>query len=330
MSHEDNTELNERKDLLRSTAGSDPKSLENRAVLAQVMEQVWKTGAFEPDILDEIFTRIDVAPGIDAKFPLDFYSPTVAGSDEHKAFVVPAEGRIPNRVIDGDEVHVPTYKIANAISWNLDYARDARWDVIERAISVFTNGFTRKMNDDGWHVVLACANDNSVVSDTAASSGVFTKALLTGMQTSVKRLTGNRDGKLTDLFLSPEAIADIRNFSDTLVDDATLRSLINHDGEEPLPSLFGVRLRELQELGVAQEFQTYLTGTIGASLAGSDAEFCVGLDLGRRDSFVMPVREDMEMFDDAALHRSGKAGVYGWMELGFACLDNRRAILGSL
>ena len=324
-------DLNDKKDLLRSTAGHDPESIENRRVLAQVMGQIWKTGAFEPDMITNIFTRVEVAPGIDAKFPLDFYSPTVAGSDEHKAFVVPAEGKIPNRVVDGDEVHVPTYKIANSISWNLDYARDARWDVIERAIEVYTNGFTRKMNDDGWHVILACANDNSVVNDSAAAAGTFTKPLLTGMQTAMKRLTGNRDGKLTDLFLSPEAIADIRNFSDTVVDDATLRALINHDGEDPLPSLFGVMLHEIDELGVGQEYQTYLTGTVGASLAGGgDTEFCVGLDLGRRDSFVMPVREDMAMFDDQALHRSGKAGVYGWMELGFACLDNRRAILGSL
>ena len=322
--------LDEKRALLKSTAGHDPQSIENRRALAQVMGQVWKTGSFEPDLITNIFTRVDVAAGIDPKFPLDFYSPTVAGSDEHKAFVVPAEGKIPDRVVDGDEVYVPTYKIANSISWNLDYARDARWDVIERAIQVYSNGFVRKMNDDGWHVILKCASENSVSQDTSASSGVFTKPLLTTMQTAMKRLTGNRDGKLTDLFLSPEAIADIRNFSDTVVDDATLRMLINHDGEEPLPSLFGVRLHELQELGASQEYQTYITSTIGTSLPSGDAEFVVGLDLGRRDSFVMPVREDMEMFDDPTLHRTGKAGVYGWMELGFACLDNRRAILGSL
>jgi len=43
----------------------------------------------------------------------------------------------------------------------------------------------------------------------------------------------------------------------------------------------------------------------------------------------MPIREDMQMFDDPTLHRSGQAGVYGWMELGFAVLDTRRVILGS-
>ena len=44
---------------------------------------------------------------------------------------------------------------------------------------------------------------------------------------------------------------------------------------------------------------------------------------------MMPVREDMQMFDDDALHVSAKMGVYGWMELGFAALDTRRAILGQ-
>jgi hypothetical protein len=44
----------------------------------------------------------------------------------------------------------------------------------------------------------------------------------------------------------------------------------------------------------------------------------------------MPVREEMQMFDDPTLHRSAKAGVYGWMEIGFAALDTRRAVLGQL
>jgi len=181
------------------------------------------------------------------------------------------------------------------------------------------------MNDDGWHCILRSAAQNSTASDSAATSGAFTRKLVTDIQIAVKRFTGNRNGKLTDLFLSPEAIADIRNYVYTAVDDTTQRELI----KGVVPNFYGVRLHELQELGYGQEYDTYLVRTILASLATSDREFVVGLDLSHRDQFVMPVRETMKMFDDPTLHRSMKMGVYGWLELGFAALDTRRAVLGS-
>jgi len=319
---------NENKELLRATAGSDVQSIENRRALAQVLESVWKQGILEPGTIDTVFSRIDIAPGVDAKFPLDFLTPEAGDSSRFNAVVIPAEGAMPINKVDGDELHVPTYKISNSIAWNLDYARDARWDVIARAIEVFTNGFTRKMNLDGWHTILAAAGTTQS-RDTAAAAATFTKDLVTEMQVAMKRAEGGRDARMTDLFLSPEAIADIRKLDGDKVDEGTLRALLNHDGEAPLMSLFGVNLHELLELGVSQDYTSYYTTTLGNTIGGSDTDICIGLDLGNRDSFVMPVREDMQMFDDASLHRSGEAGVYGWMQLGFAVLDNRRVTLGS-
>lgn len=319
---------NDNRELLRATAGSDAQSIENRKALAQVLESVWKQGILEPGTIDTVFSRIDIAPGVDAKFPLDFLSPEAGDSDRFNAVVLPAEGAMPIKKIDGDELHVPTYKISNSIAWNLDYARDARWDVITRAIEVFTNGFTKKMNRDGWNTILgATASDQS--RDADAATGTFTKALITEMQVAMKRQEGGRDSRLTDLFLSPEAIADIRKLDGDKVDEGTLRALLAHDGEAPLMSMFGVNLHELLELGVGQAHTDYYTSTLGNTIGGTDTEICIGLDLNKRDSFVMPVREDMQMFDDASLHRSGEAGVYGWMQLGFAVLDDRRITLGS-
>jgi hypothetical protein len=318
----------EMSNLLKATASDDlAVAQEHREALAQVVRGAWKAGVLEPDLLGDIFSRIALAAGSDAKFPFDFYAPGLEG--RFKAIVMPKEGAVPDRVIEGDEIYVPTYKIYSSISWSLDYARDARWDVVARAIEVYTNAFVRKLNDDGWHVILQAASTNSVINDAGASSGVFTKKLLLDMMTGIKRLTGGRNSRLTDLYISPEVLADIRNFDNTALDDLTLRNLLT-SGEDVIPSLYGVRLHEMQELGVGQEYQDYLENTIGASLAASDDEFVVGWDGMHRDSFVMPIRETMKMFDDPTLHRKAKAGVYGWMEIGFAALDTRRALLGSL
>jgi hypothetical protein len=44
----------------------------------------------------------------------------------------------------------------------------------------------------------------------------------------------------------------------------------------------------------------------------------------------MVERGEMETFETGEqLHRQGRAGYYGWMRVGFAGVDNRRAILGS-
>src|SRR5690606_30193139 len=139
------------KELLRATASSDDQVAgEHRKVIAQVMADAWKAGVLEPDLLGTIFTKHVLGPGVEPKFPFDFYGPE--NEDAYEAIVMPKHGRIPERVIEGDEARITTYKIVNSISWPLDYARDARWDVVARAIEVFTNGFTRKINDDGWHV----------------------------------------------------------------------------------------------------------------------------------------------------------------------------------
>ncbi len=323
------------RELLRATAGNDEVSKEHQKALCQVLKQAWRQGVLEPDTLEGIFDPIQLEAGTDAKFPLDIYTPSDSEGDSRKAFVVPKEGAIPNRNIDSGELHVITYKIGNAISWGLDYARDARWDVIARAIEIYTNGFTQKINDDGWHALLAAGASNSVVVDSAATSGVYSKRLTTNLQTAIKRLAGGRNSKVTDIYLSPEAIADIRNF-DTgssggqIVTDPTLQSLMDSDGFAPFMGMFGTRFHELQELGVGQEYQDYLVSTLGVSVPASKEEFCVALDLSNRDSFVMPVREDMQMFSADDLHREMKGGVYGWAEFGLAVLDSRRTLLGAL
>jgi hypothetical protein len=54
------------------------------------------------------------------------------------------------------------------------------------------------------------------------------------------------------------------------------------------------------------------------------------MDMSINDSFLMPVKQEVTIFEDPTLHRQQRAGVYGWAELGFAVLDNRRILLGSL
>ncbi len=89
-------------------------------------------------------------------------------------------------------------------------------------------------------------------------------------------------------------------------------------------------MHDLDELGEGQEYNDYFDDTLGATLPATDLEIVVGLDLSKNDCFVMPMREEFQLFDDPALHRFQRAGVYGWGELGLGVLDNRRVLIGSL
>jgi hypothetical protein len=43
----------------------------------------------------------------------------------------------------------------------------------------------------------------------------------------------------------------------------------------------------------------------------------------------MPVKQEVKIYEDPNLHRQQRAGLYGFAEIGFGVLDNRRIILGS-
>ena len=122
---------------------------------------------------------------------------------------------------------------------------------------------------------------------------------------------------------------DIRNWGIDQVDEVTRREIYTA-ADGTLNRVFGINLHDLDELGEGQEYQLFFDNVLAGSLPGSDTELVVGLDLRKRDSFIMPVRQEVQIFEDASLHSQKRAGFYGWAEQGFAVLDNRRVLLGSL
>ena len=194
------------------------------------------------------------------------------------------------------------------------------------------------MNDDGWHTLLAAAVDrNIVVFDSDAAANQFTKRLVSLMKTIMRRNGGGNSssanrGALTDLYVSPEAMEDIRNWGVDIVDEVTRREIYTA-ADGAVNRIFGVNLHDRDELGVGQEYQNFYSeaGALNQGTPpGSKSEIVVGLDLRKRDSFIMPVRQEVQIFEDDSLHRQKRAGFYGWAELGFAVLDNRRVLLGAV
>jgi len=321
--------------LLRQSGDADASiALPAQREFAAALETPLRKGVLVGNILGNIYETVNMEPGASPEFPLDLISPGLEG--EHVAYTNPGHGRIPERAVEGDYVMIPTYSIASSVDYLLRFARDARWDVVARAMQVMEAGFTKKMNDDGWHTILAAGVDrNILVYDADATAGLFTKRLVSLMAVVMRRNSGGNSasvgrGRLTDLYVSPEALEDVRNWGIDQVDEVTRREIyVANEGGPAITRIFGVNLHDLDELGEGQEYQNFFTTDLGGSLAASDVELVVGLDQSTNDSFVMPVRESLRVFEDPTLHRQQRAGFYGWAELGFGVLDNRRVILGS-
>lgn len=321
--------------IVRDSGSSDPK-IASAALyeLAKALELPLRKGVMSGDILDNIFEQIKLDSNSTNEFPLDFLSPGT--EKEFIAYTMPNAGYIPQRNVEGDYVMVPTYTVGDGIDWKYKFARDARWDVPGRAMEVLRKGFTKKLNDDGWSVLLSAAADrNILVFDSDAAAGQFTKRLLSLMKVVMRRNGGGNSSsvnrrKLTDLFLSPEGMEDIRNWNVDQIDEVTRREIyVSSDDGVSVNRIFGVNLHDLDELGVGQEYQLFWTADLAGSMGASDEEIVIGLDLSESGSFIMPVREELQIYTDDTMHRQGRSGLYGRMEVGFAQLDSRFSIAGS-
>lgn len=299
--------------------------------LAKAITEPLRQGILVGDVVTDIFEKRVMPKGANLEFPIDFLAP--GEETQHVAFTNPGNGRIPQRNIEGDYVMVPSYGITNAIDWLLRLAREARYDIVGRAMQILNAGFVKKINDDGWHTLLSAAADrNILVFDADASAGQFTKRLVSLMKVIMRRNGGGntasiKRGKLTDLYLSPEALEDIRNWGLDQIDDVTRREIYN--SPDGITRVFGVNLHDLDEFGENQEYQLFFTSNLGGSLNTGDLELVIGLDRVNNDSFLMPIKQELEVFPDPYLHREQRAGFYGWMEYGCAVLDGRRVIAGS-
>lgn len=324
-------------DLLIATASKDErKAVEAQYELATALTTPLREAVLSGDIVTDIFEVVPVGPNNSTlEYPMDILAPGNEG--DFVAYTIPSQGGMPTRALEGDYLMIPTYDIGHAVEWNLKLARDANWDVVARALNILRAGFVKKMNDDGWHTLMAAAADrNIIVYDADASAGQFTKRLVSLLKLVMRRNGGgnsasNSRGRLTDLYLSPEAMEDMRSWGVDQVDEVTRREIfVAGDGQ--FNRVFGVNFHDTDEFGVDQEYELYLENDLSVSpvSTGSDVELLVGLDMVNRDSFIMAEKGGIEVFPDPTLHKHRKEGYYAWNQVGFGIVDSRRCILASL
>jgi hypothetical protein len=252
-----------------------------------------------------------------------------------------------------DELKIATYRLDSAINMNRKYVRRARLDVVSKGVERMAQEILVKQERNAWAVVLKALADNSSNKLSATAAGVLQLDDFNRLMTRMSRQnesfangTTNESFGMTDLYLSPEMVEQVRGFayqpmntrhgktgtngsSSIALPDSVRTEVFNNAGAA---SIYGVNINELNELGSGKKYNTLFSASeIGGSI--SNTEIGVGLD-NSRGAFIRPVAIQSEtggefnaLADDQWSTRSDKVGFYGYLEEGRVCID-ARAIVG--
>lgn len=308
-------------------------------------------------IMRQLFAVERLGPGAQASYP-------VAEDFEIPVWVLPGLGYVAQNFIEGigEEVYVPTFAVDASGDWKLTYARDSRVDIAARAAERAAKGIADFEEECGWRVIIPAATSPFYgkgllgsrpapvyeINPMSTGAGYLSKELINKMIVGFKRIGRT----LTDLYVSPEDAADIREWTDTDIDPITRREIFQAGG---MGSLWNVSLHEIQHLGATGMYNINGNGSAygkfiadGSNLYNSyqldnpnvtaadgtvstlGETQVIGFDLSVNDSLVMPIRKEYEAYDDPTLLRVQKAGFFGWEEIGFACLDPRMLAIGVI
>jgi len=350
-------DLSKLKEYVRAVATADESS---REVLLKEFCAAIRTPILQEikyqSIARELFAVEVLEPGAQAVYP-------VADDFELPVWVLPGLGKVAHHFVEGtgEDVYVPTFRIATSAEWKLDYAVHSRVDILARAMRKAAAGVAEYEEESAWRVIVPAGTTNFAATGLLKArnaaiyevpvgtqgAGYLSKELVNRMIIGMQR-----NGRtLTDLWVSPEDAGDIREWTETDVDPVTRREVFQAGG---MGSIWNVAMHVFPQLGSPGKFNINdSTSSYGIfkDTAGSYQDYVVdhgnvvdangqvttpgdtqiwGFDMTANDSLVMPVREELQIWDDPTLHRRQLQGFYGWESCGWGCLDSRMLSVGVI
>ena len=320
-------------------------------------------------VANQIFTEVVVYSGDTApEVPIDTYFNIGEGALRIWSNGYPG-GLAYNEISGDDNFRFRTSTMDSAIAWNKSYATAGRLDVVQKGMQRLLDEVMVKSQFNAFTVLaeaLGAARTNGaahVIASTAKTAGSARKFQLDDvnrLMTKIKRLnsswangTSRSPGSgLTDLFVSPEAMEEVRKMTYNPMNTSSLNGSTVTSTALGLPDdmrmeiyrsggaseVYGKVLHELNELGLGAVYnelfrQRYVASGAPTWVTATD-ELVIGVDLSV-GAFARAINADtngatfqMEV-DDQHLARSKKMGYYGMQEEGWVVgLD--RAIVGLL
>ena len=251
--------------------------------LGPVIHQVLTTAG----TVSKIYRDIEFDEDGEMSIPLDLFYAENAGYVQ--VWSQNMAGGLPTSQVEGvKELKFGTYRLDSAVSFNKRYARKSRLDVISKAIERMVNEVLIKQERNGWAVVLkalAEAYTKNIAAGAlahilpATQAGQFLLADLNALMVRIKRINESYSGNtpvqpytygVTDLYISPEIMQQIRAFSYNPINTATTAASTAIGGirdqfitenirdeiyqNAGMQSIYGIVLNEMIEFGTNQKY----------------------------------------------------------------------------
>lgn len=276
-------------ELFKATATKGAEGDEHRKAFAAKLTLPIGAMVLAESTIRQIFWVDELTAGQAANYPKDV--------NEIDAYVMPGRAAVPQNIIGGDELFVPTFQIASSAEWSIRFARDGRYNVAEREIARMKDSIVREENKNGWATIEAVITDDNTVGngDTA-----ITKSLL---NLAIKELDAKEGYKADLIVMHPGDVADFREWASTEIDETTYKNIHTRNS---LGNIWGIDI--MRDFNVAPgTFYVFDTSKLG----------------------VMPVRQNVEVDNDPSAISSLSIRYIGYEEVGFAVTDQAAVVKGT-
>jgi len=349
----------EQLELVQAMASSNrQEAYEAQQALAEFVGPVLSEVINTAPVLSNMFTQFSFNFDDNPSIPIDlFYD--ITDEDYIKVYSQSMPGGLPSNTVvpTASEMKVATYTLDSAYNFDRRYAAKSRLDVVSKVFSRMGQEVLLKQERTSANVILGTLADNAGEQLIDSATSTLLPADFNALITRAKRVNtswtngtpANRVGGITDLWLSPERMADLRAMAynpintvdadqaavasaDNMISapDSVRSSLFSGAG---LPSFYGFTLHEINELGAGQRYNKIFDSLYGGTFNGDTEDLILALDMSS-DGLIRAVATDPESnnqiqleVDDQFVSRQRKIGYYMSLEEGRMVLD-RRTIFG--
>lgn len=273
--------------LFKATAASAKARGEYALSRAQVILPLLE----EQSTIRRIFRPEVLPPGAQSTYDIPF-------DDINCCWTMPQIGGIPQVQVEGTEIYVSTFGLDAAVQYQMDVARQGRFQVGERATALLKNKVIEQEELAGWSLVKAHAAvlpAEQKVSGSALDLDVFNDLVTKG---DIQRRV------ITDLFVSPLRFSDLRDWVTTTDHPESLKD------------------KAFSQAGLASVWDVNVSKVYNSNLVANNKAY----GFGQRDGFtygVMPIRDALQTYDNPIAIMEWKIGIMAREVLGFGVLDDK-------
>ena len=348
----------ERSELFKLMASEDMSiAYQSQVSFATFLRPIVQRLIDQKATVSDIFRTEVIANGAPQTIPIDPYADYHEG-DFH-VWSTNRAGGLASQTVEGLSEYPFTYSnLDSALYLDKSYVENARLDLMAKAMNRVVQEFVAKQERLGWTAILTALaagtstqGQNHVIDSTTENRlqpDDFNRlrTLVTRLYQSFAGGSIAGDYGLTDIYLSPERMADLRALAYNPVNTIVVPSAATTSTALALPdavregifngaglSVFqGITLHELRELGDGRKlsviFKALTTNTPAFTSATDD--LVIGMDLSQ-DNCISPVKGDSDGTSTVSIKvdnqfyatRMEKLGWYFKREIAYTITDNR-------